>query len=334
MVLDSRALAAQVAAKFNRCAVTGAAGFIGSHIVEALLPTGIDIVAVDDLSAGKLENMASFRGASNFRFERADVSDRSALRKAFDGADLIFHNAASKKNICLTDPPRDLMVNGLGAFHVFDIAREIGAKKVVHASTGSVYGEPTVFPQTEDHPLDPVSYYGVSKLAGERYGLAFHKLYGLDVTVLRYFHVYGPRQDWDDQFGGVVSIFLRRALSGKNLVVHSDGLQERSFTSVYDVARANLLTALSPQAAGEAYNCASGIKIKIKDLAEWVLSRVEGGDRLTVEHANELPGDIRRFEVSNEKLRSLGMTFETDVWAGLAPTLDWMTTKLREESQQ
>jgi nucleoside-diphosphate-sugar epimerase len=129
-------LANQVSQKFRRAIVTGGAGFIGSHIIEALLPTGIEVVAVDDLSSGKRENIASFEGRGNFRFCEVDVSDEKALSEALSGADIVFHNAASKKNICLTDPRRDLAVNAGGAFNIFDIAHRTGIKKIVHASTG------------------------------------------------------------------------------------------------------------------------------------------------------------------------------------------------------
>jgi nucleoside-diphosphate-sugar epimerase len=324
-------LSAEVAEKYRRAIVTGGAGFIGSHIIEALLDTNVEVVCIDDLSAGKQENIDVFRDHERFSFRKVDVSDAAALRRAMEGADIVFHNAASKKNICLVDPRRDLAVNAEGAFNIFSLAAELGVKRVVHASTGSVYGEPIIFPQTEDHPLDPVSYYGVSKLAGERYGMAIHKLDGLDVTILRYFHVYGPRQEWDDQFGGVVSIFLRRALNGQNLVVHGDGRQERSFTNVHDVVRANLLTSVSPEANGQAYNCASGIKVSIHELAEYVIRNVEGCENAEIEHADPLIGDIRNFDVSSAKLQALGLDFEQDLWKGLGPTIEWMAAKVRAE---
>lgn len=331
MMTDTKTLAAEVAKKYRRAVVTGGAGFIGSHIVETLLDTNMEVICLDDLSAGKQENIHLFDDRTNYRFLEVDVSNSAALRRALEGADVIFHNAASKKNVCLVDPRRDLAVNAGGAFNIFSLAVELGVKKVVHASTGSVYGEPIVFPQTEEHPLDPVSYYGVSKLAGERYGMTIHKLNGLDVTVLRYFHVYGPRQEWDDQFGGVVSIFLRRCLNGKNLVVHGDGRQQRSFTNVHDVVRANLLTSISPEASGQAYNCASGVKVTIKELAEYLIENIEGCENVKIEHGDPLIGDIRNFEVSSAKLQALGLDFEQDVWKGLGPTIRWMADKVRTE---
>jgi len=331
MDTNTKTLANEVAKKYRRAVVTGGAGFIGSHVVEALLDTDMEVVCIDDLSAGKQENVDIFSDRKGFSFRKVDVSDASALRRSMEGAGIVFHNAASKKNICLVDPRRDLEVNAGGAFNIFSLAVELGVKKVVHASTGSVYGEPTIFPQTEDHPLDPVSYYGVSKLAGERYGMAIHKLDGLDATILRYFHVYGPRQEWDDQFGGVVAIFLRRALNGQNLIVHGDGQQQRSFTNVRDVVRANLLTAIHPNAAGQAYNCASGIKVTIQELAKYVIGNVESCENVEIEHGDPLVGDIRIFDVSSAKLQALGVDFERDLWKGLAPTVAWIADKVRGE---
>ncbi len=310
--------------KFKKVAVTGGAGFIGSHIIEELIDKDLEVVCIDDLSSGKKENIKRFLSRGNFRFYEIDVTDYNAMKKALSGVDIVFHNAASKKNICLKDPRRDLRVNGEGAFNVFELARDLNIKKVVHASTGSVYGEPFLFPQTEDHPLVPVSYYGVSKLAGERYGVAFNKLYGVDVTVLRYFHVYGPRQEFHDSYGGVVSIFLNRIINGKNLVIHGDGTQERTFTNVKDVVAANLTVAVEEKSKGEVYNCASGIKVSIKELAEFIIKHFNKKGIIDIEYDDWLVGDIKKFEVSNSKICKLGMTFERDFWQGILPTVNWI----------
>lgn len=212
----------EIGNKYERALVTGGAGFIGSHIIEDLLDTGIDVVCVDDLSAGKKENISIFESNPNYSFQLCDISDYDQLKRCFDGVDLVFHEAASKKNICMKDPRRDLLVNGTGAFNIMELSRDFDVKKVVHASTGSVYGEAQVLPQTEEHPLNPVSYYGVSKLAGERYAKTFEHLYDLDTTILRYFHVYGPRQE-SGEFGGVIAIFARQLLNGDRPTIFGDG---------------------------------------------------------------------------------------------------------------
>lgn len=305
----------------RRALVTGSAGFIGSHLVEALVGAGVEVVGLDDYSAGKASNLDAVRGKSNFDEIRGDVTDPGVIRRAMKGADTVFHQAASKKTVCMRDPSRDLEVNGGGALRLLQAAVELGVEKYVHASTGSVYGEPVTFPQDEQHRLRPVSYYGVSKLAGESYVNAFAHLFGLDVTVLRYYHVYGPRQESSD-VGGVVSIFLRRALQKQPLLIHGDGCQMRSFTWVGDVVEANLRAATFPNASGKIYNCASGIKVTINDLAKKIIERTRA--KVPVEHDDPTPGDIREFNVANSRIiADLGIDFERDFDKGLGSTLDW-----------
>lgn len=308
--------------KDRKVIVTGAAGFIGSHLTDALVELGADVVALDDLSAGKASNLAHLAPRQNFRFVQMDVCERGpAMDALFEGVDTVFHNAASKKNVCLINPQRDLEVNAGGALNLLEKAMAHGVRKFVQASTGSVYGEPTVFPTDEDHPLNPVSYYGVSKLAGERYVDVFHRLFGLDTTILRYFHVYGPRQE-SNEFGGVVSIFLRRITSGQNPIVFGDGKQVRSFTWVGDLVEANLRAATDPRATGQAYNAASGIRVTINALAEGMLDLLDPQRRLEIEHGEPLVGDIMEFDVSNARIREqLGMKFEQDFWGTLKTAL-------------
>lgn len=298
--------------------VTGGAGFIGSHLCERLVGLGAEVICLDDLSAGKRANIAQWEDRPNFRFvQRSVCDDGPQMDELFQGLDTVFHNAASKKNVCLIDPHRDLEVNAGGALNLVQKAREHGVRKFVHASTGSVYGEPQVFPTAEDHPFEPISYYGVSKLAGERYVDVFNKLYGLDTTILRYFHVYGPRQE-SNEFGGVVSIFLRRIANGENPIVFGDGEQVRSFTWVGDLVDANLAAALDPKATGQAFNAASGIQVTINELAQGMLDILDPDKRLRVEHGPPLIGDVRVFDVSNKKIREeLGIEFQSHFWGML-----------------
>ncbi len=305
--------------RYQRALVTGGAGFIGSHIIEKLLKIGIDVVCVDSFVAGKEENIASFRDNPHFTCIRCDVTDYDGLKKCFDGVDVVFHEAASKKNVCLKDPRRDLEVNGAGAFNVLELSRDLHVKKVVHASTGSVYGEAQMIPQTESHPLNPVSYYGVSKLAGERYAKTFQHLYGLDVSILRYFHVFGPRQEWG-VYGGVIPIFIKAILSDNHPTIFGDGTQERSFTYVGDVANANLFIAATPGTSGEAYNCASGVNVTVLQMCEMLLKKMNRPD-LAPRFEDWLIGDIKKFVISNEKLCSLGFEFDTDFEGGLDITI-------------
>lgn len=301
--------------------VTGGAGFIGSHICEALVRVGANVISLDDYSAGHERNISFLRDQANFKAVRMNICAKEGMDELFEGCDTVFHNAASKKTVCLRDPAQDLQVNAGGVLNLLEFAVKHRLRKFVHASTGSVYGEPTVFPTLEDHPLRPVSHYGVSKLAGERYVDVFHRLYGLNTTILRYFHVYGPRQE-SNEFGGVVSIFLRNILEGKPLVISGDGLQMRSFTWVRDLVQANLRAAEEPMAEGQVYNAASGIQVSVKELAQNLVRLMGAESRIEIVHGDPLIGDILRFDVSNQKIcTELGVTFETDFWANMEKTV-------------
>jgi UDP-glucose 4-epimerase len=309
---------------YRKALVTGGAGFIGSHISEHLLKLGVEVISVDSYAAGKRENLNACRSYSGFTDAEVDVLDYSGLKECFEGVDIVFHNAASKKTVCLRDPRLDLDTNAKGTFNLLELARDFGVKKFIHASTGSVYGEAVYFPQDEKHPLNPNSYYGVSKLAGERYVMAFAHLYNMNVSVLRYFHVFGPRQESGD-FGGVVAIFARKALSGQPLVIFGDGSQIRSFTYVDDIVNANLLIASSEETRGEIYNCASGIKVTVEELAQKILHLADRDDAQIL-RKDWTPGDIKVFDVDNRKLLGLGFQF-SGFDAGLVETFNWFKSQ-------
>ncbi len=307
---------------YKRALVTGGAGFIGSHIIEELLKMQVEVVSIDDYIAGKHENFEHLPNRHLLNEVDCDITDYDSLKQSFGGVDVVFHNAASKKTICLQNPRRDLEINAAGTFNILELSRDFGVKKIVHASTGSVYGEAQYHPQDEEHPLVPTSYYGVSKLAGEKYAKAFEHLYGLNTTVLRYFHVYGPRQESADNRGGVVAIFCRRALAGLPLEIFGDGTQQRSFTYIKDVVRANMLAATNGNTKGEVYNCASGLKITVGHLAETV-RRLANHRDLEICYGDWTPGDIKVFDIDHSKIEKLGLDRWTGFDEGLAETLDW-----------
>jgi len=283
-----------------RVLVTGAAGFIGSHLAERLIQNGYEVFGIDDLSAGYKKNLPH-----GLKFLNADVSNPSQMEWFFQDhkIDVIFHNAASKKTVCLKDPTRDLAVNAGGTLILLQHALKQGAR-FVHASTGSVYGEAVSFPQGERHPVNPTSYYGVSKLAGEKYVQMYHDQFGLQTTILRYFHVYGSRQE-DNEYGGVVAIFKKAIEAGAAVTVFGDGSQQRSFTHVSDVVDANTRAASNDVAIGKIYNCASGMNYTINDLAQ----RLGAKDIL---YKDWQVGDIRMFDIDNSKIvRDLDMKFKS-----------------------
>ncbi len=278
--------------------VTGGAGFIGSHIVEKLLEKGAKVTVIDNLSAGKVDNIP--QGA---KFIEADVAyPWTWWTQEFEGIDVVFHNAASKKNICLTDPRKDLYVNAGGVLNLLKVSMKYEVSKFIHASTGSVYGrvDDTI---TEETCGIPVSFYGISKLAGENYVQHFHRAYGLNTTILRYFHVYGERQEDNPEIGGVVAIFKKQIAEGKGITIHGSGEQERLFTHVEDIANANIvMMERKQQTSGEIYNCVAKKKVTITQLA-----RKLGAD--LIEYAPALEGDIFKFDVSAEKIGKLGVKF-------------------------
>ena len=302
--------------------VTGGAGFIGSHICEEILSRGGHVICLDDFSAGHENNVSIFRGNDHFELVAKSIcDDDQEMTDIFSRADFVFNNAASKKNVCLVDPAKDLVVNAGGTLNLLEYSRKHGVKKFIHASTGSVYGEPVVFPTTEEHPLSPVSYYGVSKLAGERYVDVYNKLYGLNTTIIRYFHVYGPRQE-SNEFGGVVSIFLNRIQQGLPPIVFGDGEQVRSFTWVKDLVNVNLECVNNQASIGKAYNAASGIRVSINELAHEMLSILGATHSLSVTYGPPLIGDIMNFDVSNELVqKDLNVTFEKDFFGTLKEAL-------------
>jgi len=305
---------------FKKALVTGGAGFIGCNLVEKLLEIGVRVVSLDNYSAGCKENIDRFLGNPLFEEVDGDIRDVALVQKIMKDVDIIFHEAVSKKTVCLKDPGEDLSVNALGTLTLLEAAKKEGVKKFIYASTGSVYGEAQFYPVNEDHPVNPTSYYGVSKLAAEKYVTTFHHLYKMDVTVLRHYHVYGPWQD-PGPYGGVVAIFCRQALAGQNLTIFGDGTQERSFTYVDDLVNLNLKAAVSPDTKGKAYNCASGVKIPINELAAHVIRY--SGKKLKIEYGDWTIGDIKVFDVDNSRIRALGVSFPTPFSDGLKYTYDW-----------
>ena len=290
---------------YSRALVTGGAGFIGSHLIDALLGRGLEVISLDNYVAGRSENLNLARRSENFTELRRDVVglDPVLLRDV----DVVFHLAASKKAISMRDPRLDLLTNIIGTFDLLTAAKLMQVKCFIHASTGSVYGE-VEGEITEASPLNPVSVYGVSKLAGEKYVQGFHSLYKLPATILRYFHVYGPRQNDQDHIGGVVATFKRRLELGLPLTVHGDGEQVRSFTHVTDVVKANLFCLDHPETIGLVSNVASGVRVTINQLVTEL--EKASGKKAIVEHAEPLPGDIRNFNIGPLALEKYGFNIK------------------------
>jgi nucleoside-diphosphate-sugar epimerase len=250
-----------------RYLVTGGAGFIGSHIVERLVQSGADVTVLDDLSTGRRENLRNVR--DRIRFVRGNVARLDACRRAMQGVDYVFHHAA------VTSVPRSTHTplvahhtNVTGTLNVLLAAREARVRRVVYAGSTAAYGDADEAPQHEALVPRPLSTYAASKLAGEAYCQAFWRTHGLETVVLRYFNIFGPRQNLDSQYGAVVPIFVAAGLRGEPPVIHGDGAQTRDFTFVSNVVDANVRACHAPveQAAGLVFNIGCGIPTSIREL--------------------------------------------------------------------
>ena len=297
--------------------VTGGAGFIGSNVVDRLLQRGHDVVVLDDLSGGYRENLPARVG-----LVVADVRDAEAVQAAAAGCSTVFHLAASVGNKRSIDDPRhDAEVNLVGMVSVLEAARANGIGKVVFSSSAGIFGELKTLPIDEDHPQDPDSPYGVSKLAAEKLALVYNKLHGMHNVCLRYFNVYGPHQRFD-AYGNVIPIFAERALAGRDLVVFGDGGQTRDFVHVADVAAANTAAAEHPDASG-VFNVGSATRVTIKWLAATVIE--VAGTSVGIVSGPERPGDVRDSLASIGKAAAaFGYAPAVDLHHGLADYVDWL----------
>jgi len=297
--------------------VTGGAGFIGSNLVELLLGEGHEVVVLDDLSSGYRENLIP-----EAQFVDGDVSVAGVAEAAAQGCDVIFHLAASVGNTrSIDNPVRDSEINVIGTLRVLEAARSHGIKRVVASSSAGIFGELKTLPIAEDHPQDPDSPYGASKLAEEKMCLVYNKLYGMKNVALRYFNVYGVRQRFD-AYGNVIPIFAERMLRHQTVTIYGDGEQTRDFVHVADVAQANYRAGMSGDAAG-AFNIGSATRISINDLAKMMADLI--AEPTDIAHGPTRPGDVRDSLAAVEAARhSFGFQPSMDLRAGLTAYVEWL----------
>ena len=250
--------------------VTGGAGFIGSHLAGRLLAEGAGVRVFDNFSTGSLANLpAAEASAGRLEIIRGDIRDLAALERAAVGVTAIFHQAAMRSvPRSVADPVGANENNVTGTVQVFEAARRAGVRRVVYASSSSVYGDRPELPKREDQVPAPMSPYAVSKVAGEQYGQVWHRLYGVETVGLRYFNVFGPRQDPASEYAAVIPKFILWGLRGEPLEVHGDGRQSRDFTYIDNVVDANLLAARAPDVAGELFNVGCGERTSLLEIAE------------------------------------------------------------------
>ena len=308
--------------------VTGGAGFIGSHLVEELVKQGQRVRVIDNLSTGKRKNIEPFRG--KIEFIDGDIRDLGLVRKAMDGVDYVLHQAAVPSvPRSVKDPLTTNAANVDGTLNILIAARDADVKRVVYASSSSVYGDTPTLPKQEGMKPQPRSPYAVSKLAGELYCQAFYHVYGLETVALRYFNVFGPRQDPESQYAAVVPKFITALLRGEPPTIFGDGEQSRDFTYVDNVVAANLLAAKASGVAGEVFNIACGERITINELARMLTEII--GVNIEPEYTPPRPGDVLHSLADISKAQKLlGYKIKVDFERGLQKTVEWYRVTLQK----
>ncbi|MFH1996232.1 MAG: SDR family oxidoreductase [Candidatus Omnitrophota bacterium] len=312
-----------------RYLVTGGAGFIGSNIVEELVRRGEEVRVIDSFITGKREHLEPFK--ESIELIEGDIRDKDILLEAMKGIDFVLHQAALRSVPKSVDNPtltNDINISG--TLNVLLAARERKIKRVVYASSSSAYGDSEDFPQKESASSHPISPYGVSKYAGENYCVAFTRTMGLEAVSLRYFNVFGPRQNPESKYSAVVPAFLFKILKGEPPVIEWDGKQSRDFTYVGNVVEANLKSCVMPNAAGEVINVACGMSVSVLDIVK-SLNKMLGASVKPV-FAPKRAGDVRTTYADIQKLKNI-LKIETLIQfeEGLKKTVDWFKTHMPGE---
>jgi len=282
--------------------ITGGAGFIGSNIAEELLRRRHFVRIIDNFSTGKLEHLKPF--ADKLEIIRGDIREPKDLRRALNGIDFVLHQAALRSVPRSVDDPLSTNdVNITGTLTLLAYAREAKVKRVVYASSSSVYGDSKLLPQRVTQATSPISPYAVSKLAAENYCQVFAKTFGLETVSLRYFNVFGPRQDPESKYAAVIPKFIECAFKNEPLEVHGDGRQSRDFTYIDNVVQANILAATTPGVSGNVFNVACGESNSVLDIAKAIEKIL--GKKLTINHLPARTGDVRRTWADISKTKKL-----------------------------
>jgi nucleoside-diphosphate-sugar epimerase len=304
-----------------RYLVTGGAGFIGSNTVDELVRQGHSVCVLDDLSAGSEKNLAGVR--DKIEFVRGSVTDRQMVDRACRGVDFVLHLAArTSVPRSVKDPAETNRINVDGTMEVLLAARDAGVRRVVFAGSSSVYGDTPTLPKREDMPTAPISPYGVSKLVGELYGKVFHRVYGLEFVSVRYFNVFGPRQNPGSPYSGVLSLFCTAMRDGGAPTVFGDGENSRDFTFVENVVQGNILACDTPNIAGMVFNLGTGGRYTLNQTLR--LLEKFSGRAANAQYGPSRPGDIRDSQADISLARErLGFNPRVGFEEGLRRTWDW-----------
>lgn len=301
--------------------VTGGAGFIGSHLVAALVERGNEVVVLDDLSTGHRRNLEAVSGRIDF--VEGSVADPGVVRDCCRGVDVVFHEAAlASVPRSVADPAATNAANVTGTLELLLAARDAGVRRVVYAASSSAYGESETLPKREDMPSRPLSPYAVTKHVGEMYCRVFSLIYGLSTVCLRYFNVFGPRQDPASQYAAVVPLFITALLRGESPLIHGDGEQSRDFTYIGDVVGANLAAAAAPDPQGRTVNVACGGRWTVNELFR-VLRELTGA-AVDARYGPPRPGDVKHSQADIGLAKQLlGWEPSVALRDGLAETVRW-----------
>jgi nucleoside-diphosphate-sugar epimerase len=314
-----------------RVCVTGAAGFIGGHVAEELLRQGYEVAGLDDFSSGKRETAELLGRSPGFTLVEGSIADPQSVARAVAGAKWVFHLAAIPSvPVSMNEPERTNAVNVGGAVNVLDAARREGVDRVVLACSCAAYGDAPEQPKHEGMLPRPISPYAAQKVACELYAQTYTRAYGLSCVGLRFFNVYGPRQDPKSEYAAAVPRFVTRLLTGQQPIVFGDGLQTRDFVHVSDVVRANLLAATAEKAPGEIVNVASGKSTSLVELIALIRQAIgPEAANLQIEHQAERPGDLRASSADLTKARAvLGYEPRVSLAEGLAGVVASMRAQL------
>ena len=302
--------------------VTGGAGLVGSHIVDELVREGASVIVYDSFVRGIPTHLEWARENGDVHTVEGDLRDVEKLKETMAGSDYAFHQAAMWLLSCEADPRAAVEVNIIGTFNVLEACVEVGIKKVVAASSSSVYGDGTYFPTDESHPFNNDLFYGATKVADEQLLRAFHKKYGLDYIGFRYLNVYGPRQQFDSAYMDVINHFLNRIDAGESPVIHGDGTQTLDLVFVEDVARANI-AALRSDITNEFFNVASGVETSLNELAH-ILLELKGRDDITpVYEPRDSKLVSRRYGCPKKANEILGFEVSVEPREGLRRVIEW-----------
>lgn len=306
----------------TKCLVTGGAGFIGSNLADELIGQGAKVTIFDSLITGFRENLEEIKG--DFEFIEGDLNDDEKLSKAVRGIEIVFHQAALPSVPRSIDNPKETHQACVdGTFNVLLKSKDAGVRRVIYAASSSAYGNQETLPKCETMRPEPLSPYAAAKLMGEYYCQVFSSVYGLETLCLRYFNVFGPRQNPSSHYSGVISRFVDALMTGNTPVIYGDGETSRDFTFVANVVNANINAAQTAQGIGEVMNVANGERITLNELLE-VLKKITGKENVTADYQPERTGDVKHSQADVTRAKEwLDYKKLVDLEEGLTKTIDW-----------